>query len=127
MLPPWLYQRQYTRQHSTECRVVVATTGMDVRAQHTTAIAADLAGRYSPATANLMMAAVRGVLRACRRLGLISADDYANAVDLKRIKGEGASAASGRSLSQQERNRLIAACVADASPAGRRWHRPGPG
>jgi integrase len=91
-----------------------------LRAQHTTAIQAQLAGQYSPATANLMVAAVRGILRACRRLGLISADDYANAIDLKRITGEGASAASGRSLSQQERNRRIAACVADTSPAGAR-------
>jgi len=50
------------------------------------AMAADLAGRYSPATATLMVAAVRGGLRACRRLGLISGDDYANAVDIKPIK-----------------------------------------
>jgi integrase len=100
--------------------LVGATTGMDVRAEHTRAIQAQIAAHSSPATANLMLAAVRGVLRACRRRGLISDDDDANAVDLKRIKGEGANAASGRSLAQQDLNRLIAACVADASPAGAR-------
>jgi hypothetical protein len=61
----WAMSTQYST------GLVGATTGMDVRAQHTTAIAAGLAERYSPATANLMVAAVRGVLRACRRLGLI--------------------------------------------------------
>jgi predicted nucleic acid-binding protein len=66
-----------------------------------------LAERSSAATTNLMVAAVRGVLRACRRLGLISGDDYANAVDLKPIRGERDHAATGRALSQQDLNRLM--------------------
>lgn len=92
----------------------------ELRAQHTTAILAQLAGRYSPATANLMLAAMRGVLRAARRLGLMNADDYSNAVDVKRVKGERASAAAGRALTQRELNQIMAACAADPSPAGAR-------
>ena len=92
----------------------------ELRAEHTTAIQAQLAAQYSPATTNLMLAAVRGVLRACRRLGLISGDDYTHAVDLKPIKGERDRAATGRALSQQDLNRLMGACAADPSPVGAR-------
>lgn len=98
----------------------IACPWYQLRAQHTIAIRAQLAERYSAATVNLMLAALRGVLSAARRLGLMTADDYANATDFKRVKGDRPSAAAGRSLSQHEINRLMAACGTDDSPAGAR-------
>src|SRR5215212_9031110 len=51
-----------------------------LRYEHTTALRAALVERYAPATCSKMLAALRGVLRACRRLELLSGDDYTRAV-----------------------------------------------
>ncbi|MBD1833336.1 tyrosine-type recombinase/integrase [Cyanobacteria bacterium FACHB-472] len=87
-----------------------------LRYQHTSALRSELMERYSPATANKMLSALRGVLRECRRLGLISADDYMNACDLKQIASE--RLPTGRALSGGEIAALMDACCRDASPAG---------
>lgn len=91
-----------------------------LRVQHVTTLRAELARRYSPATANLMLAAVRGVLKAARQLGQISADDYTNAISIKRVAGNAPGAATGRALAQTELNKLMQACAADPSQAGAR-------
>ena len=88
----------------------------DLRYQHTAAIRAELAGAYAPATARKMLSALRGVLRAARRLGQMGADDYAQAVDLDPIRG--GRLPRGRNLTPGEIAALFGACAQDQSAAG---------
>jgi len=76
--------------------------------QHTQALRAVLADRFSPATANRHLAALRGVLREAWRLGLVSAEDLARAVDLPSVRGE--RLPRGRALSRGELTSLFATC-----------------
>lgn len=89
-----------------------------LRYQHTAAIRTRLAEQYAPATANKMLAALRGVLKEAWRLGLMSAEDQARAVDLEPVRGS--RLPSGRALSRGELLALVAACKADPAPAGAR-------
>jgi site-specific recombinase XerD len=91
-----------------------------LRFQHTAAVRARLQARYSAATANKMLAALRGTLLAARRLGLMTADECAAASDLAPIRGSTAEAAAGRALAAEEIRALMEVCFADASPAGAR-------
>jgi integrase/recombinase XerC len=79
-----------------------------LRAQHTQAIRAELAAKYAPASANLFLTAMKGVLRQAWRLGLISTDDYEKARDFKPIHGE--RLPSGRNISKQEMQTLFKLC-----------------
>jgi site-specific recombinase XerD len=88
----------------------------ELRYPHTTALRAALAQRYAPATANKMLAALRRVLQEAWRLGLLSAEDYARARDLRPITGE--TLPVGRALSGGELAALLATCAADRRPAG---------
>ena len=54
-----------------------------LRYQHTAAIRSALMERHSPATVNKMIAALKRCLKECQRLGLMNAEDYAAATDLK--------------------------------------------
>jgi hypothetical protein len=58
-----------------------------LRYQHTTAVRALLAARYAPATANRHLAALRGVLKECWRLGLVDAETYHRAADVAAVRG----------------------------------------
>lgn len=89
-----------------------------LRFQHTSAIRSRLAEEYSAATANRMLSALRGVLKAAWRLGQMSADDYQRAVDIGRVLGE--TLPAGRALTGEEISALISACVRDKTPAGAR-------
>lgn len=89
-----------------------------LRFQHTAAIRARLAESYSAATANKMLSALRGVLKAAWRLGQMSSDDYSRAVDIDRIKGS--TLPAGRALTAGEIAALLEACAKDATAAGAR-------
>lgn len=89
-----------------------------LRYQHTQAVRSRLAERYQPASVNKGLAAVRGVLKEAWRLGLIPAEDYHRAVDLRGISAH--TLPRGRALSAGEIRALFTACAADQSPAGAR-------
>lgn len=87
-----------------------------LRYQHTAAIRAILADLYAAATANKMLAALRGVLREAWRLGQMTAEDYHRAADLPAIRGT--TPPRGRALSQEELSGLFERCAADRTAAG---------
>lgn len=89
-----------------------------LRYQHTQALRTKLGEELAPATANKHLAALRGVLQETWRLGYISSDEHARAVDLKSFKGT--RLPRGRALTQGEVRQLFAACAWDDTPAGRR-------
>lgn len=89
-----------------------------LRFQHTAAIRSTLAERYAPATANKMLAALRGVLKAAWQLGQMTAEDYARAADLEAVRG--VTLPRGRALTAGELRALFGACADDPTPAGRR-------
>jgi integrase len=101
--------------HDVRC---LAAAWGSLRYQHTIAIRAELENRYAPATANKLLAALRRVLREARRLGLISAEDYNQAADIRNISGTRPS--RGRVLSDAEIAELIRICACDPTPAGAR-------
>src|SRR5947207_1683406 len=88
-----------------------------LRYQHTQAVRAALAARYAPATANKMLAALRGVLREAWRLGYVSAEEYHRAADLQAVRGS--TLPRGRALTVGELRALFAAVAEDTRPATR--------
>jgi integrase len=88
---------------------------------------------YAPATANRIFAAVRGVLRACRALGYISAEQQMRLnnippvlqsalfeTDLDAMERDLTARFTGRGITQEEIQTLLRACHKDPRPAGRR-------
>ena len=71
----------------------------------------------APASANLRLSAVRGVLRAAWRLGLIDTDSWQRAADVGAVRGERLPA--GRALELPELAALFENC-ADGKPGGAR-------
>ena len=88
----------------------------ELRYSHTQAVRGWLAANFAPATANRMLAALRGVLTEAWRLGQMSAEDQHGATDLVAVRGERPPA--GRHLSPTELAAVLASC-ADA-PGGPR-------
>jgi integrase/recombinase XerD len=86
-----------------------------IRYQHAQAIRTALTDKYAPATANKMLAALRGVLQECWRLGLIGAEEYHRAVDLAPVRGE--TLPKGRGLATGELRALFGVCGNDAAGA----------
>lgn len=87
-----------------------------LRYQHTSAVRAALAEQYKPATANKVLAALRGTLKAAWRLELVDAEAYHRAADVVAVRGS--SAPAGRELTPGEIRALLEACAADPSAAG---------
>lgn len=82
-----------------------------VRYQHAAAVRAALLERFAPATCNKTLAALRGVLRECWRLGTLSAEDRERASDLPAVRGS--RLPRGRALSAGEIRALFANCAED--------------
>src|SRR6516164_5468992 len=89
-----------------------------LRYQHTTAVRTALMERYAPGTANKMLAALRGVLKAAWRLGLLTAEDHQRTGDIPSIRGT--VLPRGRALSRGELRALFRTCAQDPAAAGRR-------
>ena len=87
-----------------------------LRYQHTAAARAALAEQYKPATANKILAGLRGTLKAAWRLELVDAEAYRRAADVVAVRGT--SAPAGRELTSGEMRALLEACAADPSAAG---------
>lgn len=89
-----------------------------LRFQHTQAIRTLLAERYGFRTANKMLSALRGTLKAAWRLGQMTTDDYMRAADIASVTGETPSQAEvGRHISLGEFMAMVAAAT-DGSLAG---------
>lgn len=89
-----------------------------MRFQHTAAVRAALAEQYKPASANKMLSALRGVLKASWQLGQMTAEDYQRATMVKGVRGE--TLPSGRAATHGELGALLDVCANDATPAGAR-------
>jgi len=89
-----------------------------LRFQHTARARSELANRYAPATANRILCALRGVLKAAWRLGYMDAESYTRACDVGSVTGE--TLPSGRALGAGEVGAILSACSNDPSPAGAR-------
>jgi site-specific recombinase XerD len=87
-----------------------------LRYQHTAALRALLVERYEPATANVKIAALRGVLQEAWRLGLLSAEDHQRAADIKSVTAT--PLLRGRALAEQELAGLLDACAVDTTAFG---------
>jgi integrase len=88
----------------------------EIRYQHAAAIRSELVGRYAPATANKMLSALRGALKAAWLLGLVDAEAYRKAASVANVEGEALPA--GRSIARGELQALMDACAADPGAAG---------
>jgi site-specific recombinase XerD len=84
---------------------------------HTTAIRSLLAEAYAPATANRMLAAMRGCLKMAFRLGLIGADQMTRATSVDPVRGS--RVPRGRAVSQGELRALFGICDPKAAGGAR--------
>lgn len=114
--PYWTYLGKFASAHSrrtmrdslaTIAEVLSPDTPPDqiawhqLRYQHVARIKAVLVEKgFAPATINKHLVALRQILIQCRRLGLITADDCANAIDVASIKSQRLPA--GRAASNEE-------------------------
>lgn len=89
----------------------------ELRREHTQALRSRLVETRTPATANLSIAALRGVMKEAWRLGLMNAEEHARAADLKRVTAT--TLPKGRMLPRAELRKLFKACDQD-TPQGSR-------
>lgn len=87
-----------------------------LRFQHTQAIRSALQEAYAHTTANRMLSALRGTLKAAWKLGLMSAEAYQKAASVDSISGE--TVPAGRALSVGEMSGLLDTC--EQRPLGTR-------
>jgi len=82
-----------------------------LRFSHCAAVRASLAQSVAHSTANRMLSALRGVLKAAWRLGLIPTEQFHRALDFPPVRGE--TLPRGRALSGGELRALFAVCQND--------------
>jgi integrase len=87
-----------------------------LRYEHTAALRAILLETHPPSTGNLKLTAVKQVLKAARKLRLISADDYEDAVSIDRIGGD--RPLRGRLLKTEEIQALVQVCQESETAIG---------
>lgn len=80
---------------------------------HTGMIRTYLAKEYAPSTANKMLSALKGVLKACFRLGLMTADERDRASDVTPVRGS--RLPPGRYIDNDDLKDLFAACAEDVA------------
>lgn len=86
--------------------------------QHAQKIRADLTERYSAASVNRILSALRETSKQAWLLGLIPADQYLRLCEVENVRGY--TLPAGRELQPGEVNALISACIKDPSAAGYR-------
>lgn len=86
----------------------VTTPWAQLLPSHTGAIRSALVERYAPQTANRMLAALRGCLKECWRLGLLDAETLERLRDLPPARGS--RLAAGRHVGDAELAQLFVAC-----------------
>lgn len=91
-----------------------------LRYEHTTALKTRLSELYKPSTVNTNISALKGVLRACWRVGYMAIEDYHRATDIKKIRVD--TLPAGREATKQELKQLFDAVAADRSSIGLRDH-----
>jgi site-specific recombinase XerD len=74
--------------------------------------------RYSPASVNATLSALKGVAHSAWQLKQLKTDEYQRIRDVKGVSGS--RLPRGRALSDREVSRLVDACLRDTSPAGNR-------
>jgi site-specific recombinase XerD len=89
-----------------------------LRAEHVAEIRKRLAEAYAPATANRILTALRGVLKAAFVKKQMTAEDYQRAVMIAPVRGS--TIPAGRGLSSGDMSALMADCESDLTPAGAR-------
>ncbi len=83
-----------------------------IRYEHAATVRSELAARYAYSTVNRQLSALRGVLKAAWRLGLMSAEEYRRAADVQRVTGE--RVVAGRAVESGELAALLGTCEQDA-------------
>lgn len=79
-----------------------------LRFQHAQAIRSELQDRYAHSTVNRMLSALRGVLKAAWKLGLMTAEDYHKAASVRNVKGH--TEPAGRNVPIGEITALLNTC-----------------
>lgn len=86
--------------------------------QHAQKIRADLTERYSAASVNRILSALRETAKQAWLLGFTSADQYLRIAQVERVRGS--TIPAGRELTSGEVKALISVCMDDNTPAGYR-------
>ncbi|MGB7337957.1 MAG: site-specific integrase [Phototrophicaceae bacterium] len=86
----------------------------DLRFQHTAMIKTVLIQEFSAATVNVMLSALRGVLRTAWKLGYLSAEEYQRAIDVENVRNE--TLPAGRDVRPLEMKSLLDTCNLNNEP-----------